>query len=101
MTPLKLQKQALVLESDLNRLALHAELRQLRAVRTWANFLKHSGREMAPWALVLAPVGGVVVALGPRRTVRLVGLVTTVIRAVRGMIKSGCSLVARPDARTA
>ncbi len=83
MTPLKLQRQTLALESDLNRLALRAELRQLRDARICAGFMKRSGRELAPWALVLAPLFGVVAAVGVRRTVRLVGSVARAIRAAR------------------
>lgn len=83
MTPLKLQRQALALESDLNRLALRAEFQQLRDARTWAGFMKRSGRELAPWALALAPLFGVVAALGLRRTVRLFGSAARVIGAAR------------------
>lgn len=83
MTPRELQRQALALESDLNRLALRAELRQLRDARTWAGFMKRSGRELAPWALVLGPLFGAVAAVGLRRTVRLVGSVARAIKATR------------------
>ncbi len=83
MTPLELQRQALALESDLNRLGLRAELRQLRDARTWAGFMKRSGRELAPWALVLGPLFGAVAALGLRRAGRLFGSVARVINAAR------------------
>ena len=95
MTPLKLQKRTLVLESDLNRLTLQAELRHLHSARTWTSFIKHHGRGIAPWALAVAPLAGVVVALGARRTARLVGSATRVIRTTRNMFRTGRALTAR------
>jgi len=83
MTLLKLQRQTLALESDLNRLALQAEFRQLRDARTWAGFMKRGGRELAPWAFALVPLFGVVAALGLRRAGRLFGSVARVINAAR------------------
>ena len=99
VTPLKLQKQTLVLESDLNRLTLQAELHDLRSACTWPSLIKGPGREIAPWALALAPLVGVVVALGFRRTARLVAA-ASVMRAARDMIQTGRALAARPHART-
>ena len=95
MTPLKLQKRTLVLESDLNRLSLQAELQHLRSARTWTSLIKLRGREMAPWALALTPLAGVAIALGVRRTARLVRSTTRVIRATRGMMQTGRALAAR------
>jgi hypothetical protein len=99
MTALKLQKQSLLLESDLNRLAVRADLQYLRSAGTWVGFLQRAEREIAPWGLVLAPLGGVVAALGLRRTVRLFGSVARVLRAARPMIHTGRGLAARPSSR--
>jgi hypothetical protein len=86
MTAFKLQKRTLLLESDLNRLAVRADLQHLRAAGTWVGFLRRAGREIAPWGLVLAPLAGVVAALGLRRTVRICSSVGRVLRKAHDMI---------------
>jgi hypothetical protein len=68
MTALQLRKQILLLESDLNRLRLHAECECLRKAAGWVNCIKDARRQIAPWALVLAPVAGVALALGLRHS---------------------------------
>ena len=56
--PLQLQKQALILESSLNRLALQAEWQNLRqAGRRLTNPAQTFGNAN-PWLLLLAPVAG-------------------------------------------
>jgi hypothetical protein len=93
MTPLKLRKQALTLESDLNRLALRAGFQGLRDTRTWAGSMKRGRGAIARWGLVLAPLFAVVTAVGLRRTSRLFGLAVRVLGAVRDAIGNG-----RPNA---
>ena len=56
MNAFELRKKTLLLESDLNRLTLHAECAQLRKVAS------HS--TVARWALALAPLAGLAFALG-------------------------------------
>jgi hypothetical protein len=86
MTAFKLHKRTLLVESDLNRLALRAEVQHLRAARKWMGFIQHPGRKLAPWALLLAPLAGVVLGLGIRRTARLFGSAVRVIKATRALI---------------
>jgi len=67
MTELQLRKQVLLLESDLNRLALRVECERLTGAGTWAGRLTGIRKAVGPWALVLAPLAGVALAAGLRR----------------------------------
>ncbi len=62
---LSLQKQALVLESNLNRLKLQTELEKLRSSSAR---LAGVGRKGAPLLLLLAPVAGFFIARKGRRS---------------------------------
>ena len=65
MTALQTRKQALLLESDLNRLRLRAELSNLReSTRFGKNLLLRFGS----WTSLLIPVAGVIVTLVLRRS---------------------------------
>ena len=68
MTDLQLRKTALLLESDLNRLRLRAELQQLREATDVVANLKALPRRLGPWAMAIAPLAGIVAALGLRRS---------------------------------
>jgi hypothetical protein len=63
MIALQTRKKALLLESDLNRLRLRAEVNNLREA---TNFSKHLSR-FGSWGRVLAPLTSVVLALGVGR----------------------------------
>ena len=65
---LNLQKQALLLESSLNRAALQAEIRSLRSATAWVREATSLSRELTPWLTLLAPVAGFLVARGTRRS---------------------------------
>jgi hypothetical protein len=67
MTALQTRKKALLLESDLNRLRLLADVNNLREMGGFAKKLKHLGR-FGRWGWALAPLAGVIVALGVGRT---------------------------------
>jgi hypothetical protein len=54
----RLQKQALVLQSGLNRLALQLELQQLRSATAWMTGAARAPRQLAPLWVVLAPLAG-------------------------------------------
>lgn len=64
---LDLRKQALVLESDLNRFALQAEFRNLHSATTWVGELTQKSRGFAPLLLVLAPLAGFLLSRGSRQ----------------------------------
>jgi hypothetical protein len=68
LADLDLQKQALVLESDLNRVALQAEVQSLRSSTAWVNDVTSASRELAPLLVFLAPIVGFFLARGSRRS---------------------------------
>ena len=64
---LNLQKQALLVESSLNRVALQAEIRSLRSATSWVREATSVSRELGPLLVLLAPLAGFLVARGARR----------------------------------
>ncbi len=64
---LQVQKQALVLESSLNRLALQAEFEHLRSATTWMRTATSSAGKVTPLLLLLAPLAGFLLARGASR----------------------------------
>ena len=67
LNELQLRKQALLLESDLNRLALRVEWDRLGEVGKWAGRIAEVRNFITPWTRLLAPMAGVALALGLRR----------------------------------
>jgi len=65
---LSVQKQALLLESSLNRLALQAEMQRLRSATEWVSALTHAPRKITPLLLPLVPLAGFLLARGFRRS---------------------------------
>ena len=63
ITKLNLQKQALVLESSLNRLKMQAEWEHLHSSTAQ---LAGAGRKRAPLLLLLAPIAGFFLARGAK-----------------------------------
>jgi hypothetical protein len=61
---LKLQKQALVLQSGLNRVELQGEVHDLRA---GLGGIRRTGQKSAPWLVALAPVAGFFLVRSMRR----------------------------------
>jgi hypothetical protein len=68
ITELQLRKKALLLESNLNRLRLRAEIAQLHEATEWVKNLHGLRQRLRPWAVALAPLAGVAAALGLRRS---------------------------------
>lgn len=64
---LRLQKQALLLESSLNRHALQSELHQLRSAAAWMSNAARAPRQFAPLLVVLAPLAGFLLVRTVRR----------------------------------
>jgi hypothetical protein len=83
MIALQTRKEALLLESDLNRLRLRAEVNNLREL---ANFSKHLHR-FGSWGKVVAPLAAVVVALGVGRSMVARGLLRKAVVAVPALIR--------------
>jgi hypothetical protein len=68
MTALQLRKKALLLESDLNRLRLRADIEQLHEATNIMSILKHLGERVGPWVKTIAPLAGIVAAFSLRRS---------------------------------
>jgi hypothetical protein len=68
MIALQTRKQALLLESDLNRLRLNAEMNNLREITNFSKRLGPLGR-LGGWGWILAAVAGVATTFGLGRTV--------------------------------
>ncbi len=64
---LEARKQALLLESGLNRLKLRSEWRQIRAATAWMSGPARACRQAGPWLLLLAPLAGFLAARNLRR----------------------------------
>jgi hypothetical protein len=58
LAQLDLQKQALLLESGLNRVALLAQIQSLRSATAWVSEAASLSRELMPLLVVLAPIAG-------------------------------------------
>ena len=87
MTTLQLRKKTLLLESGLNRLTLRAECERLREAADLAGRLQDTRRQIAPWALVLAPLAGVALALGLRRSRSGTGFWTRALEIAPALIQ--------------
>jgi hypothetical protein len=61
---LRLQKDLLVLQSDVNRLLLKAECERLRAPQTWLNEAASLARRHPLWAAALATAAGMLAVQG-------------------------------------
>ncbi|HEV2318567.1 MAG TPA: hypothetical protein VGV18_02375 [Verrucomicrobiae bacterium] len=86
MMALQARKKALLLESDLNRLRLRAELNHLREMTSIANPRAHLGR-FGGWASTLGPVVGTILALAVGRTALAGGLVRKALAAAPALIR--------------
>jgi len=62
------QKQALLLQSGLNRAAFQVELQSLRSATAWVKEVTGASRKLTPVLLLLAPIGGFFLARGARRS---------------------------------
>jgi hypothetical protein len=87
MTALQLRKQILLLESDLNRLRLHAECERLREAVGWVSRIKEARGQIAPWALLLAPPASVALALRLRRSASCGGFLSQAIELAHALIR--------------
>jgi hypothetical protein len=61
------QKQALLVESTLHRLAVQAEFQSLRSATAWVREAADRSGELTPLLLILAPLAGFLLAKGSRR----------------------------------
>ncbi|MCU0784204.1 MAG: hypothetical protein MUF81_09205 [Verrucomicrobia bacterium] len=87
MTALQLRKQTLLLESDLNRLTLHVECAQLREATNWMGQIRGAQKRIPSWALAVAPLAGVALVLGLRRSSAGAGLLTKALGVAPSLIQ--------------
>jgi len=72
LAQLRLQKQALVLESSLNRHALVSEVNELRSAAARVSNALHASRRFVPLLMLLAPLAGFFAYRAARRPVSLI-----------------------------
>jgi hypothetical protein len=68
LAQLDLQKQALLAESGLNRVALEAEIQHLHSATAWVTDLSNPSRGLTLLLAALTPVVGFLLARGSRRS---------------------------------
>ncbi|HXC36151.1 MAG TPA: hypothetical protein VNV43_09775 [Candidatus Acidoferrales bacterium] len=86
ITALQTRKKALLLESDLNRLRLCAEVNNLREIGGFTKKLKYLER-FGGLGRALAPLAAVIVAVGVGRTSLAGGLLRKALVAVPAFIR--------------
>ena len=80
---LQLRKRALLLESELNRLACVAEWSNVRAATAWVGEAAQTWHQFKPWLMLLAPLAGVLAGRGARRPAGAVSRVFTILKWAR------------------
>lgn len=80
---LQTRKQALLLESDLNRLRVRAELNNLKEGISFGKSLRRFGS----WTSFLGPVASVIVTLVLKRTFPAAGLLRKVVAGAPGLVR--------------
>lgn len=101
---LELRKRVLVLESGLNRLALQAQWREVRAATAWIGQAGHTWYQVKPWLVVLAPLAGVLAGRGSGRSSGIVSRLLTMLkwaRILRGVWKDVAGAATAPTAQKA
>lgn len=86
MIALQTRKKALLLESDLNRLRLLAEVNNLREFGGFAKKMKHLGR-FGRWGWAVAPLVGVIVSFGVGRVPLAGGLLRRAVAAAPAFVR--------------
>ena len=84
---LRLRKQALLLQSGLNRLTFQVEIARWREVGGLLGFINGRSGKLKVWALALAPMAGAMVGLGFRRSRKVLGSLATVIAVAKPLIR--------------
>jgi len=84
---LQLRKQALLLQSGLNRLTIQFEFERLRQLGSLLGVMNGGSGGLKRWALALAPMAGVAAALGFRRSRKALGSLATLITIIKPLIR--------------
>ncbi len=97
MTALQLRKKALLLESDLNRLTLHVECARLGTLAGWLGCVSEAPHRLTPWLWVVAPLAGMAVALGLRRSSSGASFLTRALAAAPSLVHLWRTCAAPPN----
>ena len=97
MTALQLRKKALVLESELNRLALQAECQRLREAASRLSPIKGARSQVPIWAFVLSRLAAVALTFHLRRPPSADGLLSRALRLVPSLIQLWRAWTARSN----
>ncbi len=95
LAKLDLQKQALLLESDLNRVALQAEIRNLRSATAWMGETARVSKKLTPLLVFLAPLAGFLLATSSFRAGSWLGRVMNLGKWVSRLYPLWMTLTAR------
>jgi hypothetical protein len=76
------RKQALIIESNLNRIALQIECENLRTATRPLHEIGSAAHRMGPWLLPLAPLAGLLAAGFLRKRSGLLGTLASLLRSV-------------------
>jgi hypothetical protein len=98
---LQLRKRTLVIESELNRLALQTEWQHVRAATDWVSQAGQWVRRANPWLAVLAPLLGVLTARTLPREGGIVGRALGLLKWVRPLLALWQSFVGTPPPEVA
>jgi len=93
---LELRKRALVIESELNRVALRTEWQHVCDATGWVNRMAGFWRQANPWLVLLAPIAGILTARTVRGDGGLVGRVLGLLKWVRPLITVWRSVMGTP-----
>lgn len=85
---LRLHKQALILESDLNRFALRNECQWLRSAAARVTDTTEAWQMISPWLPVLAPLAGFLAVRALRRSDSVLGGLISAVKWIQPL----CSL---------
>jgi hypothetical protein len=80
------RKQALIVESNLNRIALQTEWENLRAATRPLHQAAAVAHRMGPWLLPLAPLAGFLAAGFLRKRSGFLGTVTSLLRSLPSVL---------------
>jgi hypothetical protein len=83
---LRLRKQLLVLESNLNRAALQAEWGNVRAATAWVRSARQTFHQVRPWLVLLAPLAGYLTARRPNRPPGVLRRLVSAWRWIRALL---------------
>lgn len=96
LAELELRKRALVIESELNRLAFRSEWERVCNAAEWISHVARFWRQANPWLVLLAPLAGVLTARALHWEGGMVGRLLGLLRWVRPLMAVWRSVMGAP-----